>query len=212
MRLALFGLPGAGKGTQAEMLSKHFCVPHISTGDLFREMLSSNTDLGREVKEIVTSGRLVSDDLVTRIAFNRLSFTDCKNGFILDGYPRTLVQANSLLCSDYMISHLVLIEVIESEIIKRLSGRRLCQKCNIIFHISNLVDVDRKYFCSQCQGVLVQRPDDQRAVIETRLKLFNENMSEVFDFFEQKKLMVRVNGDKAPKDVFRDILDALQKA
>jgi adenylate kinase len=197
MRLALFGLPGAGKGTQAEMLSKHFCVPHISTGDIFREMLSSNTDLGREVKEIVTSGRLVSDDLVTRIAFNRLSFADCKNGF---------------MCSDYMISHLVLIEVIESEIIKRLSGRRLCQKCNIIFHISNLVDVDHKYFCSQCQGVLVQRPDDQRAVIETRLNLFNENMSEVFDFFEQKKLMVRVNGNKAPKDVFRDILDTLQKA
>jgi adenylate kinase len=209
MRLALFGLPGAGKGTQAEMLSKHFGVPHISTGDLFREMLISDTDLGREVKKIVTSGELVSDDLVTRIAFNRLSFSDCKNGFILDGYPRTLVQANSLLSSDYMISHLILIEVVDSEIINRLSGRRLCQKCNTIFHISNLVSNDGKYICPQCEELLVQRPDDKIEVIQTRLKLFNDNMSQVFDFFDERKLMLKVNGNKAPKEVFKDILNAL---
>lgn len=210
MRLALFGLPGAGKGTQAEMLSNHFRIPHISTGDLFREILNSDSELAKEVKNVVTSGQLVSDDLVTKIAFNRLSKEDCNNGFILDGYPRTITQVHSLSSSSYMISCLILIEVEEEEVIRRLSGRRLCENCTTIFHISSLSAKNNKYYCLKCNNELIQRKDDLPEVISVRLKIFNDNMRQVFDFFKEKRMMFKINGNDTPENVFRSILYALK--
>ena len=211
MRLALFGLPGAGKGTQAEMLSKHFRIPHISTGDLFREILNTDTDLAKEVKNVVTSGQLVSDELVTKIAFDRLSKQDCNNGFILDGYPRTISQVHSLSSSEYMISCLILIEVTQEEVIRRLSGRRLCENCTTIFHISSLSPKNNKYYCLKCDQELIQRKDDLAEVILTMLKIFNDNMKQVFDFFKEKNLLIKINGNDTPKNVFDSILYKLKK-
>lgn len=208
LRIALFGLPGAGKGTQAELLSKHYNIPHVSTGDIFRSLLKTNSDLANEIKKVIDSGKLVSDDLVTKVAFSRLSAPDCKKGFILDGYPRTLNQAQALCDSEHAISRLILIDLPKEEIISRLSGRRVCSSCSSTFHISFLKDSAK---CPECGGVLLQREDDKPASIETRLSEFNKNINEVISFFERKSLLLRINGNQSQEQVFDDIVVSLKE-
>ncbi len=135
VRLGLFGLPGAGKGTQAQRIAQRWSIPHISTGDMFRELQKGNTALAKEIREILARGELVSDEMVTRLAFERLSQQDCAKGFILDGYPRTLNQARALEASAFSLNFLLVIDVARAEIVRRLSARRVCESCHAIYNV-----------------------------------------------------------------------------
>lgn len=202
MRLGLFGLPGAGKGTQAGHIVKKFAVPHVSTGDIFREIRNSTSDIAQEIREIIDSGRLVSDDKVTDIVFDRLSQSDCSEGFILDGYPRTLTQAVSLQNSNFALDAFLYIEVSEEEILKRLSGRRVCGTCGAVYNIAQSASLSE---CNLDGGNLIQRVDDSVESIKKRLQVFQSNLDPVLDFFQQKKLLIRVNGLLPENEVFNEI-------
>lgn len=198
MRIGLFGLPGAGKGTQSGRLAKHFRIPHISTGDMFRELQSSSSEIAREIQAILASGQLVPDHLVTEMTFERLAESDCQVGFILDGYPRTLRQAEALQGSPFALNALICVDVLRDEIIRRLSGRRVCPQCKSIFAFEEL----QGNLCPRDGALLVQRPDDSIEAINTRLTVFENNFLPVMNFFEEKGLLYRVDGNGSADMVF----------
>lgn len=193
MRIGLFGLPGAGKGTQAERISKHWAIPHVSTGEMFRELQTGTSELAQEIRAILASGQLVSDEMVTKLAFDRLKRADCQRGFVLDGYPRTLPQAEALQQSPFALDGLICIEVDRSEIIDRLSGRRVCERCNAVFGSESLVN--REATCPHDGSVLVQRADDAPEAVKTRLGVFEKNFSPVVRFYEAMGRLFPVDGN-----------------
>lgn len=190
-KIALFGVPGAGKGTQAKVLAEYLQVPHISTGDMFRTLQNGTSALAASVREILSAGQLVSDDLVTDMTLERLGQSDCGNGFILDGFPRTLAQAQALQASKYELQALVEICVAREEIIRRLAGRRVCDKCRAVYHVESLAD---HLTCLVDGSVLVQRADDLPQAIETRLDIFQVNVAPVVEFYLARGLLVSVDG------------------
>lgn len=196
MVVILFGAPGAGKGTHAKRLSSILGIPHISTGDIFREEMGKNSEFGLEVKSYVEKGELVPDELVNRVVRKRLAQEDCKKGFILDGYPRTLLQAEAL---EKMLQELSLplkkvinLEVSEEEIIRRLSGRRICRNCGAIFHIVNMPPKEEGK-CDYCGGELYQREDDTPEAIRHRVTVYHKQTEPLIRFYESKGLLVNVN-------------------
>lgn len=205
LKLALFGLPGAGKGTQAERLSKYLSVPHISTGDMFRSIQANNTPIASLIREILSAGKLVPDDLVTEMAFERLSRTDAGAGFVLDGFPRTLPQAVALQSSEHALNALIEIRVDKEEIIRRLSGRRVCARCQAIHHLDTLAAGAKS--CPNDFGDLVQRADDMPEAVKVRLDLFEANFSPLVHFFEEKRLLWTIDGSGDPEVVFRRLLE-----
>ena len=206
MKLIFLGPPGAGKGTQASGVSAHLGVPHISTGDMFRSAIKNQTPTGLEAKRYMDAGELVPDSVVIDMVRERLAMDDCRNGYLLDGFPRTVEQAEALdgICAPDLV---VDIDVPDERLIYRLTGRRVCVKCQGTFHISKLAD---EHTCPICGGEVRQRDDDRPETIETRLRGYHEQTEPLIGYYTGKDKLRRVNGDSKPEDVFRNILAALE--
>jgi adenylate kinase len=206
VRIGLFGLPGAGKGTQAARIAKHFSIPHIGTGDIFRELQKGESKLALELRAILSSGQLVPDEMVTKITFERLKNEDCRSGFLLDGYPRTLTQAQALDASEHRLEVLLSIDVEKAEIIRRLSGRRVCKSCNSVYSSALLGDA-----CPKDGGVLIQRDDDKAEAVNTRLMVFEKNQMPVVSFFESRGILHHIDGNGSEDEVFARALRVIEK-
>jgi adenylate kinase len=197
-RIVLLGPPGGGKGTHAKILSERHRIPHISTGDLLRSQIRAGTPLGARAKSFIDNGKLVPDSLVIEMMRDRLKHPDAQSGFILDGFPRTVEQAEALdemLAKDENPISLVLeFDTSEGVIVDRLSGRRTCPKCGANYHIRN-IPPEREGICSVCGGSLVQRLDDDPATVRKRLKVYEEQTLPLTDFYKSKGLLRAVNGD-----------------
>jgi adenylate kinase len=197
MRLILLGAPGAGKGTQAVTLAEKLNVPHISTGDIFRSNIREGTPLGKLVKEYLDRGALVPDEATIQIVKDRLQQEDCKNGFILDGFPRTIPQAESLDRElgkmDMPLDYVIDISVPDSEIIKRLSGRRVCSKCSMSYH-TVFGPPKTEGICDSCGAPVVQRDDDREETVLNRLKTYHEQTEPLIDFYGRKGKLLTIDG------------------
>ena len=209
IKLVLLGAPGAGKGTQAEVISKKYEIPTISTGNIIREALKNQTPLGLKAKSYIDAGTLVPDEIIISIVKERLSESDCDAGFILDGMPRTIGQAKALEEMDVLINKVISIEVADEKIITRLSGRRVCGGCGSSYHIT---DKPSKVegICDSCGEKLVIRKDDDPQIIEDRLKVYHEQTEPLKDFYEAKGLLVVVQGQEAVEDTTKLVDEALK--
>jgi adenylate kinase len=210
LKLGFFGPPGAGKGTQADRLASYLDCPHISTGDMFRALKTSSTELAGQVQEIIGSGRLVPDELVTEMTLARLAQHDCSSGFILDGFPRTLVQAIALQDSSKALDALIEIRLGRDEIIQRLSGRRVCTKCHAVYHVRDLAN-GFESACTICGGMLMQRDDDLPEAVATRLDVFEYNIAPLIKFFKDRELLLSIDGYGDPDEVFKRLLKGLEQ-
>ncbi len=198
MNLILLGAPGAGKGTQAAVISERLNIPQISTGNIIREALRSGTEMGLKAKSFIDSGKLVPDDVVIGIIQERLSNDDCKNGFILDGFPRTIPQAEALDEMGVVIDKVIDFEVPDDVIVTRLSGRRVCEKCGRPYH---LIDLKPRVegICDDCTGALIQRKDDQVDTIKARLEIYHSETEPLKGYYEAQGKLSIVDGT-APID------------
>lgn len=193
MNLIFLGAPGAGKGTQAEFVSERFAIPTISTGNIIRAALKNGTEMGKKAKEFVDAGKLVPDDVVIGIIRERLSEDDCKNGFILDGFPRTIPQAEALDSMGINIDAVVDLEVADEVIVQRMSGRRVCPDCGMSFHIeSKKPKVEG--ICNKCGAQLIIRKDDEPQVVLDRLKVYHEQTEPLIDYYTKQGKVRVVNG------------------
>jgi len=193
MKLVLIGAPGAGKGTQAKKLSKHFDIAHISTGDLLRDEIKSGSELGKKVTAIMESGGLVSDNIVTAILSKRVKADDCKKGYILDGYPRNISQAEGLDAVVGSIDKVVLINVDDDVIIERMAGRRSCPKCGQMYHIK-YNPPETEGTCDLCNEKLTQRKDDNEETVKNRLSVYHQTTSPIIDYYKNKGILLEVDG------------------
>ena len=208
MNLILLGAPGAGKGTQAEMLAQKLQIPTISTGNMLREAMANGSDLGKQVKQAMDEGRLVSDELVLSIVKERTAKPDCKNGFILDGVPRTLAQAKALDQMGIQLDYVVSIEIDDAVIEGRMTGRRVCPKCGASFHITaNPPKKDNT--CDLCGESLVIRKDDAPETVKSRLAIYHETTEVLKDYYAAQNKLRLVEGNQSIEGAFKDILKAL---
>ena len=208
MRLILLGAPGAGKGTQAELLSAALRIPSISTGNILREAIRNGTETGLKVKSFMDNGMLVPDELVISIVRERIAREDCAAGYILDGVPRTIPQAQALLEQGVGIDRVVTIEIPEEVIAPRMTGRRVCGKCGASYHIrTNPPKIEG--ICNGCGGELMIRKDDRPETVQYRLEVFHSETEALKGFYHDHGLLVAVNGDQPIEDVHRDIMATL---
>ena len=208
MNLILLGAPGAGKGTQAELLTKKLSIPAISTGNMLREAMANGSELGKQLKQIMDSGCLVPDDVILSIVAERVAMPDCKNGFILDGVPRTLSQAEALDAAGVRIDHVVSIEIDDSVIEGRMTGRRVCSKCGASYHIvANPPKTEG--VCDQCGANLVIRKDDAPETVRHRLQVYHESTEVLKAYYAGCGKLRLVNGNQPIEDAFRDVLKAI---
>ncbi len=206
MKVILLGAPGAGKGTQAALLAEEYSIPHISTGDIFRKNIKEKTEIGLLAKSYIDQGRLVPDEVTVKIVENRLKEADCANGFLLDGFPRTVNQAEELAkISD--IDYVVDIEIPFGRLLRRLTGRRVCPVCGASYHIDFL---DGKTVC-ECSAELIQRDDDKEETVTERIKVYTAQTEPLIDYYKGKGKLVSVDGDKGVKEVFAEITAKLGK-
>ena len=210
MKIIMLGAPGAGKGTQAKMLAEKYGIPHISTGDIFRA--NNGTELGAKAKEYMDKGLLVPDELVVDLIMDRFKADDCKNGYILDGFPRTIPQAEALdaalAANGEKIDYAVNVEVPDENIVNRMSGRRACVGCGATYHIVyNPTKVEGK--CDTCGADLILRDDDKPETVLNRLKVYHEQTQPLIDFYTKKGVIAEVDGTKDMKDVFDAIVAIL---
>jgi len=213
MRLILLGAPGAGKGTQAKKLSEKYRIPKISTGDILREAMQKGTALGLKAKSYMDSGQLVPDDVVIGIVEEKLKDKECIKGWILDGFPRTLQQAQALnrilTGTRTPIGHVLNLEVDEEKIIKRISGRRSCESCQSAYHIYfNLPKKDG--VCDSCGGRLIQRNDDKEETVRERLKVYQEKTQPLVNYYSERSLLKKVEADDDIENVFTRICSLVQ--
>lgn len=209
MKLVLIGCPGAGKGTQAKMLSKKYDIAHISTGDLLREQIKQGTELGKKVSEIINAGGLVSDDIVSAMLAERIKADDCKKGYILDGYPRNVAQAEGLNYIVGSLDKVICYEVDDAVIVDRMSGRRSCPKCGKMYHVSyNPPKVEGK--CDDCNETLIQRKDDNEETVVNRLKVYHETTAPVIDYYDNKGILLRTSGVGDIDEIFNNVCKALE--
>ena len=199
MKLMFIGAPGAGKGTQAEVVSERYQIPAISTGALLREAKAKGTELGKKAKSYIDCGNLVPDDVVIGIIKERLAADDCSNGFILDGFPRTVAQAIALDEMGIKMDGVINIEVADEVIIRRLGGRRLCSKCGSSYHV-DYKPTAVAGVCDKCQGELVTRADDKPEVIKSRLEIYHEQTEPLKDFYAAKGILKTVIGQEGIPD------------
>ncbi len=208
LRSILLGPPGAGKGTQANLISEKYSIPHISTGDILRNNISRNTKLGQKAKEYMKNGELVPDSLVIEIVKDRLTETDCKNGFLLDGFPRTIHQADSL--DSFLSQHnckldtVLEIEVGEKELVERLTGRRVCKACGLSCHVIN-TPPRVEGVCDSCGGELFQRNDDDEETVKQRLSIYKEQTMPLIEYYEKKGKLTKIDGTQDSENVFGQI-------
>ncbi|SDY35192.1 adenylate kinase [Eubacterium barkeri] len=213
MRVVLLGPPGAGKGTQAKGIAEKFNIPHISTGDLFRENLKNETPLGKKAKAYMDAGKLVPDELVIALVEDRIIREDCKDGYLLDGFPRTVAQASALCAFNEKIGKLldyaVNIEVPEGLLVERIVGRRVCPKCGSSYHITfNPPKVDG--VCDIDGEALMQRADDSEETVKTRLAVYHSESAPLVDFYHFKDKLINIDGNQSPGAVAADIEMALK--
>ena len=213
MKIVLLGPPGAGKGTQAKSFSNRYSIPHISTGDIFRKNISENTPLGVEAKSYMDNGQLVPDEVTINMVKERLKEDDCKNGYLLDGFPRTVSQAEALESflneRNESLNTALLIDVPTDFILERMTGRRVCPSCGASYHIKFNPAVDGK--CGLCGTEVVQRKDDTEETVKERLDVYKEQTQPLIDFYKEKELLSVVDGTKAINEVFENICDVLGK-
>ncbi len=212
MKIILLGPPGAGKGTQAKLISEKFQIPHISTGDIFRKNISEKTPLGIEAKTYMDNGKLVPDEVTIGIVKDRLVEDDCKNGFLLDGFPRTVKQAEALdlflNSNEQKINTALLIDVPKEFILERMTGRRVCSKCGASYHIKfNPSKVEGK--CDSCDGVLVQRKDDTEATVKERLDVYDRQTQPLIQYYKGQSILSTVEGTGEITKVFNEICNVL---
>ena len=213
MLVVLMGPPGAGKGTQAEKLAKEFALPHISTGDIFRSAVQEGTEMGKKAKEYMDKGELVPDEIVIGIVKERLAKPDCSGGALLDGFPRTVEQAQALdeVLQDLKlkIGAVVSVDVQEEELINRLTGRRVCRNCGATYHLKFNPPKVRN-ICDHCSGELYQRSDDTIETVKERLAVYRKQTLPIIEYYEQKDLFSSVEGARPIDEVFVDIAAYLQ--
>ena len=208
MNLILLGAPGAGKGTQAELLTEKLGIPSISTGNMLREAMANGSELGKQVKQCMDEGKLVSDDLVLSLVAERTSAPDCKNGFILDGVPRTLSQAESLDAKGVTIDHVISIEIDDAVIEGRMTGRRVCTKCGATYHIT-VNPTKTPGICDHCGSEVVIRKDDAAETVRNRLKVYHESTEVLKSYYASKGKLRLVEGNQPIEDAYHDILRVL---
>jgi len=208
MKLVFIGPPGVGKGTYASALSKIYKIPHISTGEIFRDEIKRETKLGKKIRSYVEKGELVPDEIVIETIKKRLSEDDCKNGFILDGYPRTLQQAKAL--DEFIILDRVLNFVAPDEvIIERISGRRICSQCGAIYHVK-FKPPKVPGICDICGGRLIQRKDDTPEVIERRLDVYKKQFAPIIEYYKENGLLLEVDARELADKVIPRVVDLLK--
>ncbi len=207
MKIILLGAPGSGKGTMAQKLTNDLKIPQISTGDIFRKNLKEETPLGLQVKDIMARGELVPDEITIEIVKDRLAEADCANGYILDGFPRSIVQAEAL-DKFQQIDCAINLDVDKEAIVKRLSGRRFCPDCNGTFHVSTLSDAT---VCPVCGGKLIVRADDSEATVRERLRVYDENTFPLIEYYTKQGKVLTVDGNGTIDEVYARILTLLQK-
>ena len=208
MKIIMLGAPGAGKGTQAKMIADKYGVPHISTGDIFRANIKNGTELGMEAKKYMDQGLLVPDELTVRILLDRVAQDDCKNGYVLDGFPRTIPQAEVLdseltKLGDH-IDYAINVDVPDENIVKRMSGRRACLTCGATYHIEH-VPPKKEGICDVCGSELVLRDDDKPETVKNRLNVYHEQTQPLIDFYTEKGVLKTVDGTVPMEDVFAAI-------
>lgn len=212
MKIVLLGPPGAGKGTQAKSICNRFFIPHISTGDIFRKHILENTPLGIEAKKSIDKGQLVSDEITIDIVLERLKQEDCKSGFLLDGFPRTIVQANAL--DDFLekqgekLDTTLLIDVPKDFIVERMSGRRVCLSCGASYHVKfNPPIFEGK--CDICGSDIIQRKDDKEETVRERLEIYDQQTEPLIKYYKDRNILAVVDGTQAINDVFKNICEIL---
>lgn len=212
MNLILLGPPGAGKGTQAARIVEKYKVPHISTGDIFRENIKNNTPLGQKAQEYMNKGELVPDQLVVDIALDRLGKDDCKNGFLLDGFPRTVFQADALdkFLKDKGkgIDLVINIEVEDKMLIERLDARRVCPTCAATYNVIGMPP-KKEGICDKCNDTLIQRKDDKKETVGNRIKVYHEQTSPLIDYYKEKGLIKDFDGMIGADALFDEIVKAI---
>ena len=208
MNLILLGAPGAGKGTQAELLTQKLSIPAISTGNMLREAMANGTELGKKVKQYMDEGALVPDELILGIVAERVTKSDCQNGFILDGVPRTLAQAEALEAKGVKIDHVVSIEVADSEIEGRMTGRRVCSKCGASYHVT-ANPPKTEGICDLCGAELIIRKDDAPETVRKRLEVYHATTEVLKDFYGKLGRLRLIEGSQSIEGAFNDILKAI---
>lgn len=208
MKIIMLGAPGAGKGTQAKMIADKYGVPHVSTGDIFRANIKNGTELGMEAKKYMDQGLLVPDELTVRILLDRVAQDDCKNGYVLDGFPRTIPQAEVLdreltKLGDH-IDYAINVDVPDENIVKRMSGRRACLTCGATYHIEH-VPPKKEGICDVCGSELVLRDDDKPETVKNRLNVYHEQTQPLIDFYTEKGVLKTVDGTVPMEEVFAAI-------
>lgn len=212
MNLILLGPPGAGKGTQAVKIVEKYHIPHISTGDIFRENIKNGTELGKKAKAYMDKGELVPDSLVIEIATDRLTKDDCKDGFLLDGFPRTVEQAVALDAfladAGKRVDHVLDIDVPKPELMKRLIGRRVCKVCGATFHVTGMPP-KKEGICDKCGGELIQRADDTEETVENRIEVYNSQTKPLIDYYDRAGNIAHLDGSIGLENLFAEIVSVL---
>ncbi|MGN0483227.1 MAG: adenylate kinase [Lachnospiraceae bacterium] len=212
MKIIMLGAPGAGKGTQAKQIADKYQVPHISTGDIFRANIKEGTELGKKAKEYMDQGALVPDELVVELVADRIQQADCENGFVLDGFPRTIPQAESLDAAlekmGEKIDYAIDIEVKDEDIVKRMSGRRACVNCGATYHLVS-IPPKKEGICDRCGSELVLRDDDKAETVKKRLEVYHAQTQPLIDYYTTKNILKSVDGMLSMDQVFADIVKIL---
>ena len=212
MKIIMLGAPGAGKGTQAKKIAEKYSIPHISTGDIFRVNIKNGTELGKKAKTYMDQGLLVPDELVVDLVVDRVTQDDCSNGYVLDGFPRTIPQAEALdkalaamgEAMDYAIN----VEVPDENIVRRMSGRRACVDCGATYHIV-YAPTNEENICDNCHGELILREDDKPETVQKRLNVYHEQTQPLIDYYTEKNILVEVDGTVDIDEVFAAIVNVL---
>ena len=212
MKIIMLGAPGAGKGTQAKQIADKYSIPHISTGDIFRANIKNGTELGKKAKQYMDQGALVPDELTCDLVMDRIQQDDCKNGFVLDGFPRTIPQAEALDAAlgkinekmDYAID----VDVPDENIVNRMSGRRACLNCGATYH---LISIPPKVegICDRCGSKIVLREDDKPEIVQKRLKVYHEQTQPLIDYYKNQGILKSVDGTQPMDEVFKAIVTIL---
>lgn len=214
MKIIMLGAPGAGKGTQAQMIADKYKVPHISTGDIFRANIKNGTELGMEAKKYMDQGLLVPDELTVKILLDRVAKEDCQDGYVLDGFPRTIPQAEvldkALNERGDTIDYAIDVDVPDENIVKRMSGRRACLSCGATYHMEH-VPPQKEGVCDRCGKELVLRDDDREETVLNRLKVYHDQTQPLIQFYKEKGVLQTVDGTKPMQEVFDSITAILEK-
>lgn len=212
MKIVMLGAPGAGKGTQAKMIAERYQIPHVSTGDIFRMNIKNGTELGKEAKTYMDAGKLVPDELTVKILLDRVSNEDCKNGYVLDGFPRTIPQAEVLTDAlnnlNDKIDFAINVDVPDENIVNRMGGRRSCPSCGQVYHVVHMPP-KQDGVCDKCGAGLVQRDDDKPETVSQRLQVYHDQTQPLIEYYEKAGVLKNVDGTKDQKEVFEAITEIL---